>query len=287
MKRVVFVLVVAVLLSLVGCSSKEESSHSFPTRKLDMPFRQDDPRWAKQVMWDYDMVMQTATEVEGLSARTAHSLLRRFPDNNNIGHEGCLLTSLSMVLRLFDPQSRWNPSTLNKAAQQSYYYTKSGLSMQTLYADLLSETTEGKVQLLAKEEYLPGVWPRVFAPDSALLRAYRSLPDDLRKQYLVVLKTGTYDDTVASHYLLVDPNNPGDPEEKNFSVLDPAEPLGRKGEWTLRDSSEWISSDPAIGAEWKRQGIRAEQIGGVWVFVRDADRPASRKALVDAWSQEL
>lgn len=67
----------------------------------------------------------------------ASQLPRHFRTGNTIGNEGCLLTSLAMVLRLLDPHpDRWSPKTLNAFAHEHLYYTRCGLSMATLYADL-------------------------------------------------------------------------------------------------------------------------------------------------------
>ncbi|MFM7143577.1 MAG: hypothetical protein ACKO2K_16855, partial [Alphaproteobacteria bacterium] len=60
---------------------------------------------------------------------------------------------MAMVLRLLAPDraASWNPRTLNRAAQNGWYYTKSGVSMTTLVADLVSDVTDGAVQLGLKE----------------------------------------------------------------------------------------------------------------------------------------
>ena len=46
-----------------------------------------------------------------------------------------------------------------------------------------------------------------------------------RADVAVMLKIGTYDDTVGSHYVLVDPAEPGGTDEDDVAVLDPAQPL--------------------------------------------------------------
>lgn len=239
------------------------------------PYRQDDPRWANELMWDRNKVIEVHTKYNERSLEDAQKLLRSFDRNggNTIGNEGCLLTCLAMVLHLLDPNQPgyWNPSTLNQKAQKRLYYSLSGLSMATLYADIVSEVTKGEVQLCAKEEYLSGEddWEPVFAPDSFLLRAYRSLNARERAHMVAMIKTGTYVDTIASHYVLVDPNSSGNPGDRDFPVLDPAMPLNTDFEtWKLSDSSARIIEDEKIQDEWKYSNIDPLQIGGVWIFAR-------------------
>ncbi|HTS29265.1 MAG TPA: hypothetical protein VMH81_25510 [Bryobacteraceae bacterium] len=52
-----------------------------------------------------------------------------------------------MVLRLLDQHpDRWSPKTLNTFAHEHLYYTLCGLSMTTLYADIVCEASAGEVQ---------------------------------------------------------------------------------------------------------------------------------------------
>lgn len=245
-------------------------------------------------MWDRDRVIEAATRLNGMSREKAESLMREFEDGNTIANEGCLITSMAMVARLLsEPGGKvWTPRTLNRAAQASYYYTPSGLSMSPLNADLLSEVTDGKVQLTLKEEYLSGVspWPRMHCNTSALVRAYRSLPQEERKNHAVIVKIGTYDDTVASHYLLLDPADTGALDDANPRVLDPAQPFDSDtSEWRLRDSSAQILKDPDIAKAWKESGIEPTQLCGAWVYSKfDPKHGASHNsALVQAWGREL
>jgi hypothetical protein len=91
-------------------------------------------------------------------------------------------------------------------------------------------------------------------------------PND-RSHFAVMLKTGTYDDTFASHYLLLDPDAPGDPDEDDACVLDPAMPLEKQRPWRLSESAKSIQDDyPEIKAEWKKKHINPMQICGVWLF---------------------
>lgn len=258
-----------------------------------MPFRQDDPAWGKQLMWNRDLVIQAAVNLNGETKKDAEALLRKFPDGNNIANEGCQLTCLAMILRLFDPGADppWDPGLLNDVAHAYYYYTPCGLSLVTLYADLVSDVSGGAVQCCLKEEYLPGQpgWPRVFAHTSALLRAYRSLSPGQRSQFAVLLKTGTYDDTVASHFALLHPNDAGGVDDPNPLILDPAMPADHSGPWRLSDSAAAITQDPDIAAAWKRDAIEPTQIAGLWVFSRWRDqRDRSHLApLIAAWAKQL
>jgi len=258
-----------------------------------MPFRQDDPAWGRDVMWDRKLVVKAATTLNRVGKVEANSLLREFPDGNTIANEGCLLTCMAMVLRLLAPEraSSWNPRTLNRAAQSGWYYTKSGVSMTTLVADLVSDVTYGAVQLGVKEEWLPGVdaWPARFCDGAPLVRAYRSLTPAARASFLVMLKIGTWDDTVASHYVLLDPNSTDGPDVRDAEILDPAMPAGRIGPWRLSDSAAWILQDPDISAGWEADGVVPMQVAGAWVFTRwDVAAGRSLMApLVTAWADEL
>lgn len=258
-----------------------------------LPYRQHDPKWGADAMWDRDLVIQVATEFEGYSQAEAEELLREFEDGNCIANEGCQLSCFAMILRLLDPSASptWTPRTLNQAAHERLYYTPSGLSLTTLYADLVAEVTNGAVQLCLKEEYLPGEpgWPSIRASTSALVRAYRTLPPKKRSRFVVMIKTGTYDDTVASHYALIDPDEQGSLDEDDLALLDPAMPLDVTGTFRMSDSASVILEDPDIAAGWEAAGIEATQLGGVWVFARwRDDRERSHlDPLVHAWSSEL
>lgn len=237
-----------------------------------LPFRQDDPKWAADVMWDRGKVMEVHQRYNGKNAAQAKSLLRRFRAGNTIGNEGCLLTCLAMVLRLLAAKgNQWTPKKLNRFAQDRLYYTPAGLSMATLYADLVCEASNGEVQLLLKEEYLSGErgWPRTTASVCVPLRAYRGMSPHSREDVVLMLKTGTFDDTVASHFVVVDPLDRGPVDTDDVAVLDPAQPLGSsKRPWFLSDSSRRICEDAKIRAEWRRTGIHDLQLAGVWVFAR-------------------
>lgn len=265
------------------------SDHKVP----DLPYRQDDPHWGNDLMWDRAKVIKADTMLNGDSKKQAESLMREFDDGNSIGNEGCELTSMAMILRLLSPKTDkpWTPRTLNEEAQARYYYTPCGLSMAQLNADLVSEVTNGNIQLAVKEEYLSGVksWPKMHCDTSALVRAYRSLSPEERKDYAVMLKIGTYDDTVASHYLLLDPSDASSPDNRDPLVLDPAEPLDQTGPWHLSDSSHHILGDPEIAREWKKFGIEDTQIGGAWVYAKNpTDHSHSLMGpLAAAWAREM
>jgi hypothetical protein len=206
------------------------------------------------------------------SEAEARTLLRRFRGGNTIGNEGCLLTCLAMVLRLLTGKSnKWTPKKLNRIARNQLYYTSAGLSMAPLYADLVCEASKGEVQLLLKEEYLPGEtgWPPTTASTCFPLRAYRGMGLRNREDVALMIKIGTYDDTVGSHFVLVDPSDPGPADAEDVSILDPAQPLkSSKRPWFLSESSRRICEDERIRAEWERSGIRDLQLAGVWVFAR-------------------
>lgn len=269
---------------------------SLPEGRLelfDLPYRQDDPRWGDVVMWDRDLVIEAATSLGGASSQQAASLLREFPDGNTIANEGCQLTCLAMALTLLAPSSSvtWTPDVLNALAQEFLYYSPSGLALATLYGDLISDASEGRVQVALKDEYLPGVspWPRVTASTSTLVRAYRRIPPNKRHRLVVMLKTGTYDDTVASHFCLLHPHDDGGPDDDDPLILDPAMPLARTSPWRLTDSAATITVDPDIAAAWQDQGIGPTQLAGVWVIVakRPDDVGHPLAPLLAAWADEL
>jgi hypothetical protein len=282
-----------------GCADGAKATSPDPTGErldpeaLGLPYRQDDPTWGDDLMWDRDLVIQAATELEGMSAADAEALLRKFKTGNSIGNEGCQLTCFAMVLALLAPypSDPWTPRNLNVWAHRLLYYTRSGLSMTTLFADLLAEVTDGDVQLCLKEEYLPGVegWPRMTCATSALVRAYRSLAPEARSRFVVMIKMGTYDDTVASHYALLHPNEAPSPDSDDALLLDPAKPLDEAGPWRMSDCAAYIQGDRAIASAWARDGITDTQLGGVWVFGRWADgrTGSSLDPLIRAWAEQL
>jgi hypothetical protein len=258
-----------------------------------LPYRQDDPRWARDLMWNREQVLQVAIEHNGLSPQDAAALMRAFPDGNTIANEGCQLTCMAMVLQMLVPDidEPWTPALLNELAQLFFYYTPSGLALATLYGDFVSDASEGAVQLALKDEYLPAVgrWPRVTASKSPLVRAYRRLPPQKRTSFVVMLKTGTYDDTVASHFCLLHPEDEGGPHDDNPLILDPAQPRTDNGPWRLLDSASYITSDPDIAAAWQSAAIGPQDLAGVWVFVRKDEATGQRvlAPLVAAWAEEL
>ena len=239
---------------------------------VSLPYRQSDPAWGKDLMWDRDKVMDVHRRYNGASQAEAAHLLRTFRGGNTIAKEGCLLTCLAMVLRLLAPRGRyWTPRKLNKFASDNLYYTRAGLAMVTLYANMVCEASKGEVQLLLKEEYLSGEprWARTQASECLPVRAYRMLSLPERRHVVIVLKIGTYDDTVASHFVLVDPANPGSPEDDDIPILDPDQPMkSAKRVWRLSDSSRRMRQDGEIGKLWRRHRIGDLQLAGVWVFAR-------------------
>lgn len=232
------------------------------------PYRQHDPRWKSVVMWDRDTVMKVGRKYHGLSKIRAGDLLWKYQGGNTIGNEGCLLTCLSMVLHMLNKGNGiWTPDRLNDFAQEYLYYTPSGFSATTLYADLVGEASNGQVQLLLKEEYHSGTtrYPKVFCSRCMPVQAYLSLPESVKLQCSVMIKTGTYDDTFASHFILVDPG--AESGEDDIAILDPIQPLNSKaGIWTLSNSSKKLCEDKDVKSEWAALNIAPLQIAGVWVF---------------------
>ncbi len=263
------------------------------TADPEFPMRQHDPRWGSEIMYDRDLVIQGLTELNGERPADAQEMIREYEDGNNLSNEGCQISALAMALRLFQPTSNppWTPSYLNELAQYFYYYTPSAISLVPPYADLLSDVTEGLVQIALKEEYLSGVptWPKYHVDTSPLVRAYRSLPADRRSSYLLMLKTGTWDDTIASHYVLLHPDDTSGPDDRDPLILDPAMPLDKSGAWRLSDSAKAILEDPGIAQEWQDKQIENTQISGVWVIVKwqDTPRQVILAPLISAWAQEL
>lgn len=273
------------MVGLAGASVARAAGPKRADPLADLPYRQDDPRWGHRVLWSREAVVRVDTELNGHSREEAESLLRQFDDGNTLANEGCLLTCLAMVLRLLDPEKTppWAPDTLDAETQRLHFSTPSGLSMAPLMADLVSEVTLGSVQLVAKEEYLSGVdgRPRIFPQTATLLRAVRALAPADRKDLVVMLKTGTWDDSVASHFVLLHPLDDGGPDAKEVRLLDPAQPAGSKASWKLADSARRICADSEIAEAWSAAGITPTQLGGVWLFSRG--QPSA--AVLRAWAQ--
>ena len=100
------------------------------------------------------------------------------------------------------------------------------------------------------------------------LRAYRELKEPDRKNIVIMVKVGTYNDTIGSHFLLVDQAKPGEPADNDFIVLDPAKPLGKKATWRLSESRHRIRQDKEIDQAWTNAQVVDLQLAGVWVFAR-------------------
>lgn len=227
------------------------------------PYRQHDPRWKANIMWDRRKVIDIGIKYNGLSRKEAGSLLFNFKSGNTIETEGCLLTCLSMVLCLLHHKD-WTPDRLNDFAQENLYYSQSGLSMTTLYADLVGEASKGKVQLFMKEEYSQ---MKVFPSSSIPLQAYLSLSYKERSNCAVMIKVGTHDDTFASHFVLADPEN-AIPNQDDITLLDPYQPLRSKRLWSLSDSCKRLCKEKNISLEWSKNNISFLQIAGIWIFCK-------------------
>lgn len=87
--------------------------------------------------------------------------------------------------------------------------------------------------------------------------AYRKLSPAERRHVVVVLKTGTYDDTVGSHFVAVDPANPGSLEDDDIPILDPDQPAeSPRRVWRLSDSSRRMRQNPDLRLVSYGVGIR-------------------------------
>jgi len=88
----------------------------------------------------------------------------------------------------------------------------------------------------------------------------------------VMLKIGTHDDNFASHYVLVDPDWPGLPDDNDIAILDPDQPEGpRATSWCLSDSYQRLAATRQdIAVEWRRCRIRVKknQLAAAWAFAR-------------------
>lgn len=237
------------------------------------PFRQSDEEWGDDDMWVKAQVVGAHQDYNFASVEAAKDLLHDHPSGGNtIGNDGCLLTCLAMVVRLLQPTSGCTPRSLNRQAKRMLYYTEAGISMVPLYADLVGDVTKGNVQACAQEQYFSGErqWrtTKTYASGCTVLRGYRALSANQRRDFVVMLKLGTHDDTFASHYVLVDPENAGSVDDKDVALLDPVQPSRKRVKpWMLSDSYRYLS-DGEIGREWRRHNISPLQLSGVWVFGR-------------------
>src|SRR5437773_9431618 len=108
---------------------RSAGTHSKPPSPPDepagcrWPFRQNDPEWSQDVMWDRATVTALHRKYNRASGRAAESLLRKCEDGNTLANEGCLVASLAIVLSLLAPrQPFWTPRRLNTFAQKRMFY---------------------------------------------------------------------------------------------------------------------------------------------------------------------
>ncbi|MDP2308628.1 MAG: hypothetical protein Q8P18_21585 [Pseudomonadota bacterium] len=240
-------------------------------------FRQDDKRWRGEVMWNRALVAAAAAAGGVVPEDAADLMPPHSRGNATIGSDGCMITSLAMILRWLDPDAEqaWNPQSVLAAAVSEGFSHPSGISMVTLYADLVSDVSKGEVQLACKEDYLSGRdgWGRRgrnFVADCALLQAYLRLPPTTRADFAVMLKIGTWSDAFASHFVVVHPGQEGVAHTaEELRVLDPAmSETANHATWTLADADRNLRHDPKIGEAWRDQGIEPGQLAGVWMFAR-------------------
>jgi hypothetical protein len=84
-----------------------------------------------------------------------------------------------------------------------------------------------------------------------------------------MLKIGTHDDTGASHYVLVDPAQPGSLGDEDVALLDPIQPAESQAvPWMLSDSYNHLDEDRRIRTAWRKAGISTLQLSGAWAFAR-------------------
>lgn len=235
------------------------------------PYRQWDSRWGNDTMSVKDKLIGVHLAVNGKTLAD----VRDWEWGDTIGTDGCLLTSLAMTLCLLDRRGRrWTPGTLNRRARELLFYSDAGLSIVPLYADLVADVTQGRVQLCAQEQYFAGeIGQRWRTPKLCpLLRGYRALPESRRADFVVMLKLGTQDDNFASHYVLVDPERPGSPDDDDVAILDPDQPNPKRkrvSPWLLSDSYRRLHDNEDFRREWKgRVRWKEKQLAGVWAFAR-------------------
>jgi len=63
-----------------------------------------------------------------------------------------------------------------------------------------------------------------YPPAGPLVRTYRRTSSGIGGNDLIMLWTGTNDNTIASHYVLLHPGDAGSPDEDDPELLDPAMP---------------------------------------------------------------
>jgi hypothetical protein len=232
-----------------------------------LPFVQHDKRWAKKRIWNRAKVAQA------VGSKKAGELLEA---GTTFQSQGCQLCCIAMILRLLDvdPARPWDPPTVLRAARREFI-GDNGVSMVPLYADLCADLTRGRVQLLAKEYYAAGgTQPRL--SQVGLVRAYRALPGAERARYVLMLRLGTDDETVASHYLLLAPTDDDQSDSDNVVVLDPDMADGADAEgWTFLDAWDRFMDVDADGGERARlveeDGVRPGQVAAVYLFGRRAE----------------
>ena len=255
-----------------------------------LPFLQYDPRWKNEILWDRKKVLRTAKNELGLGPIQAKRLLQAYPEdggNSIMQNEGCQLCCLAMVLHILDADTSkmpWNPKRLLAQAQKGFYLTRAGLALTPLYADLCVDMTDGRVQLCAQEDYVPG--SSEFKPQtlvtSHVIRAWRSLPLSDRSDFVCMLRIGTHDQTANVHYLLLNPEDRGAPDSPDALVLDPDMPEdGDVETWSLMDAAEHF----ALDREDALQGVKPGDIAAVYLFARWAS--GSSRTLLGALGRAI
>lgn len=239
-------------------------------KNTELPFLQTDGDWSETHIWSLRLVSRAIGSDEAKERLQAGTTIR---------HQGCQLCCLAMVLHQLHPEAvkPWDPLSLLEEARDDYL-AAGGVSLAPLYADLCADVTDGRVQLLAKEVFAAGGRQPALS-EVGLVRAYRdgSLPKEKRDDLMVMLRIGTHDETVAAHYLLLDPDDSGSADSDDALVLDPDMPeRTMRGSWTFADAWRRFL-DPRTDGGVKAQAVAAEhvesgQVAAVYLFGRRKQR---------------
>lgn len=234
-----------------------------------LPFLQKDRGWAKERIWDERQVAR--------SVGSASKAKRLLAAGTTFADQGCQLCSIATALAWLDDgaETPWNPRLVLKGARADYI-GKSGVAMAPLYADLCTDLTNGRVQMLAKENFAAGgQQPRL--SQVGLVRAYRdpALSPKRRAGLLVMLRIGTHDETIPSHYLLISPADAGPPDSDDALVWDPDMPdAPTPGSCTFMEAWRNFASPTADGGQrarrLKKEKVDAGRVASVYLFGRRA-----------------
>ena len=243
------------------------------SQTVELPFLQHEGELADRDMWNVKDVMCALKKLGAPEEDPFREQGTQFKD------QGCQICCLAMVLHLLDEKAHasdpWTPEKVLDLASDERYLTKVGLSLVPLYADLCVDATRGRVQLCAKENYAPAQGE--FLPQRLsnifLVHAYRGLKPSHRSDFVVMLRIGTHDESYASHYLLIDPNDKGLPDSDDVLVLDPDMPIEERGKaWTFQRASDKFFRDRDLNPDEMTQiddgKVSPGDVAAVYVFAR-------------------